>query len=400
MSSLRVLISGASIAGPSLAYWLRRAGYDVTVLEKAPAVRRGGQAVDFKGPIHLGVLRRMGILDTVKAASIPSEDGRIVNASGRKIGISPGAFIGGDLEIPRGDLAQILYDLTEKDCEYIFGDTITSLTDGPIGVEVTFARGPDRTFDLVFGADGMHSNVRKLTFGPEADYVRNLGYYYALADLPVGKEQVMYSEPGRSVILGGPKASAFFVFASPELPPARDNVDIQKQQLIDAYTGGGWRLPALLEAIPDSPEFYLDSISRATLDHYSRGRVALAGDAAWGNALGGFGTGLALVGAYVLAGELFRANGDHRIAFPAYEGVYREYASVSEKINGGQLIAPRTRRGILVRNTAMSAMSAFSPLLKLMDRPARVNLQLDKYEDLDHVSSSVRGSEWNSGTRY
>jgi 2-polyprenyl-6-methoxyphenol hydroxylase-like FAD-dependent oxidoreductase len=379
MNNTRVLISGASIAGPSLAYWLQHYGYDVTIVEKATEVRRGGQAIDFKGSIHLAVLERMGILDAVQTAAIPSEDGHIVNAAGRRIGTSPGAFIGGEINIPRGELAQILYDLTATSCRYVFGDTITSLTPTPDGVDVTFAHNTAETFDLVFGADGMHSNVRRLAFGPEADHVQNLGYYYALADIDVSDEQVMYSEPGRTVILGGTKASTFFVFASPELPAARDDVRIQKQQVKDAFAGARWRLPELLTAIDDSSDFYLDSISRATVDHFSRGRVALLGDAAWGNALGGFGTGLALVGAYVLAGELHQAGGDHLAGLAEYEAVYRDYSSVSEKINGGQLLAPRTRHGIHLRNTAMTAMSVFSPLLRIVDRPARSKLQLQDY---------------------
>lgn len=379
MKNTRVLISGASIAGPSLAYWLNRYGFDVTVVEKAPAMRRAGQAVDFKGPIHLAVLRRMGILDAVRNAAVPSEDGVIIDATGRRIGTSPGAFIGGEINIPRGDLSQIIYDLTADSCEYIFGDSIASLHETADEIEVTFTHGSPRSFDLVFGADGMHSTVRKLAYGPEADYVRHLGYYYVLADLDAGSEQVMYSEPGRTAILGGGKASAFLVFASDELPSSRDDVDVQKRQVMDAFAGGAWRLSELMAKIPDAGDFYLDSISRATVDHYSRGRVALLGDSAWGNALGGFGTGLAVVGAYVLAGELHRAAGDYATAFARYESSYRDYASVSEKINGGQLLAPITRRGIRLRNLAMTALSRFAPLITLVERPARANLTLEDY---------------------
>lgn len=376
----RVLISGASIAGPALAHWLHRHGYDVTVVEKAPQVRAGGQAVDFKGPIHLSVLDRMGILPQVREKAVPSEDGAIVNASGRRIGTSPGAFIGGDINIGRGELAQILYAHTAESCRYVFSDSITSLTQTPDAVEVTFRNGPDESYDLVFGADGMHSTVRRLSYGPETDYVKNLGYYYALADIDISDEQVMYSEPGRTVILGGTKASTFFVFASPDLPASRDDVDRQKQQVKHAYAGGRWRIPEILDALDDSPTFYLDSISRASVDSFSRGRVALLGDAAWGNALGGFGTGLAVVGAYVLAGELHRAGDDHRTGLANFEKTFRAYSSVSEKINGGQILAPRTRRGMYLRNAGMSVMSRFSPLLELVERPARSNLELRDYE--------------------
>jgi 2-polyprenyl-6-methoxyphenol hydroxylase-like FAD-dependent oxidoreductase len=385
MKNKRILVSGASIGGPALAYWLHRYGFDVTVVEKAPEVRPGGQAVDFKGPIHLTMLRRMGILDAVRNAGVPSEDGALVNARGRKVGTIPGAFSGGEINVPRGDLARILHDLTARECEYVFGDSIASLTETPDGVDVTFVTGEPRTFDLVLGADGMHSTTRRLAFGPESDYVTHLGHYYVLATLDAGTDEVMYNEPGRMAALGGPKSPAFFVFASEPLPPARDSVDLQKQQVMAAYRGGRWRLPELMEKLPAAGDFYLDSISRATLDHYSRGRVALVGDAAYGNALGGFGTGLAMVGAYVLAGELAVAGGDHHRAFAAYEEKIRGYASVSQKVNAGRLLAPRTRLGILARNALFTAMSVFGSLVTIFDKPA-ANIKLEDYDTAVGVS--------------
>jgi 2-polyprenyl-6-methoxyphenol hydroxylase-like FAD-dependent oxidoreductase len=379
MKNKRVLISGASIAGPALAYWLHRYGFDVTVVEKAPEVRRGGQAVDFKGPIHMTVLRRMGILDAVRAANVPSDDGILVNAKGRTIGTIPGAFAGGEINVPRGDLAHILHDLTAGRCEYVFGDSISSITETADGVDVTFVNGRPRTFDLVVGADGMHSTTRALAFGPESDYVTHLGHYYVLATIDAGHDDVMYNEPGRMAAIGGSKAPAFFVFAADPLPPARDDVDRQKQQVVDAYRDGRWRLPELMAKIPASTDFYMDSISRATLDHYSRGRVVLVGDAAYGNALGGYGTGLAMVGAHVLAGELAVADGDHHRAFQQYENRFRPYASISQKVNAGRLLAPRTRLGIVARNAMFTAMSVVGPLVKVFDRPA-TNIDLPDYD--------------------
>jgi 2-polyprenyl-6-methoxyphenol hydroxylase-like FAD-dependent oxidoreductase len=189
----------------------------------------------------------------------------------------------------------------------------------------------------------------------------------------------MYNEPGKMAALGGLKAPAFFVFASELLPPARDNVDLRKQQVMDAYRGGKWRLPELMAKIPASSDFYMDSISRATLDHFSKGRVALVGDAAYGNALGGFGTGLAMVGAYVLAGELAAADGDYRQAFAAYEQKFRGYASISQKVNAGRLLAPRTRLGIVARNALFTAMSIFGSLVAIFDKPA-TNIELEDYD--------------------
>jgi 2-polyprenyl-6-methoxyphenol hydroxylase-like FAD-dependent oxidoreductase len=380
MKNTRVLISGASLAGPALAFWLQRYGFDVTVVEKATELRPGGQAVDFKGPVHHSVLQQMGILEAVKQASIQDSDGRLVNARGRTIGVIPGAFSGGEINIPRGDLAHLIHDLTAGKCEYVFGDSITSLTDTSHGVDVTFLHGAARTFDIVIGADGIHSNVRKLVFGPETDYVTHLGYYYVLADLDVGDADVAYNEPGRMVGLGGTKAPAFFVFAS-DLLARTDDVEVQKRQLIDAYRGGKWRVPELMAKIPTASTFYMDSISRVTTQHYSRGRVALLGDSAYGNALGGFGTGLAIVGAYVLAGELLRAEGDHTIAFAQYEAKYRDYASVSQKINAGRLLAPRSRPGIVGRNILFTSMKVFSPAMKALEGPAK-NLDLENYAAL------------------
>jgi 2-polyprenyl-6-methoxyphenol hydroxylase-like FAD-dependent oxidoreductase len=378
MKSTSVLVSGASIAGPALAYWLARYGFEVTVVEKAPALRPGGQAVDFKGETHRTVLSRMGILDDVRAAQTGGQDGRVVDAAGRTLAVVPKAFSGGEIEIVRGDLARLLHERTTATTTYVFGDSITSLTETATGVDVTFERAAPRTFDLVVGADGLHSNVRRLAFGPEKDYVRDLGYYYALADVDVTGEPELYNEPGRMAATGGAKAPAFFVFASEPLAHDRDDVAQQKQLVIDAYRGGAWRIPELVAGIPDAHEFYLDSISRVTMDRYTRGRVALLGDAAYGNTLGGFGTGLAIVGAYVLAGELFRAHGDHTVAYARYEAAFRRYAQVSQKVDAGRILAPRTRLGMRLRNLLFSVSFLFTPLVRLIDRFA-TDIELEDY---------------------
>ncbi len=381
MKSTSVLISGASIAGPALAYWLTHYGFDVTVVEKAPALRPGGQAVDFKGETHRTVLERMGILDEVRAARTSGADGTVVDAAGRTLAVVPAEFAAGEIEIVRGDLARVLFERTASTTAYVFGDSITSLTETATGADVTFERAAPRTFDLVVGADGLHSNVRRLAFGPESAYVRHLGYYYALADVEVdgADDAQLYGEPGRMAATGGPKAPAFFVFASQPLSYDRDDVAHQKRLVADAYRGGGWRVPELVAGLPEADEFYLDSISRVTMDRYTSGRVALLGDAAYGNTLGGFGTGLAIVGAYVLAGELFRAAGDHTVAFARYEAAFRDYAKVSQKVNAGTLLAPKTRLGMRLRNLLFSTSFLFAPLMRLMDRFA-TDIDLQDYE--------------------
>jgi 2-polyprenyl-6-methoxyphenol hydroxylase-like FAD-dependent oxidoreductase len=372
---MKILISGASIAGPALALWLARYGAAVTVVEKAPVLRPGGQAVDFKGDTHRTVLERMGILDEVRRRQTGGHDQTIVDAQSRPLAVMPGEFTGGDVEIHRGDLADLLYQRTKDSCEYVFGDSITSLTETEGGVHVTFERGAPRTFDLVVGADGIHSNVRRLAFGPEESFVRFLGHYYALATLDVRGEGLMYNEPGRMVAVGGPKAESFFVFASPELSYDRYDLDQQKKLLVDVYRGGGWRIPELMARVPAASTFYLDSLSRVEMDDYARGRVVLLGDSAYGNTLGGFGSGLAVVGAYVLAGELHRAGGDHVTAFRRYNELFRPYAKVSKQGSAGRFLAPGTPRGIRMRNWMFKRATLFGAMMKLTDRFAtRIDL--------------------------
>jgi 2-polyprenyl-6-methoxyphenol hydroxylase-like FAD-dependent oxidoreductase len=381
MKNRTVLISGASIAGPALAHWLTRYGCTVTVVERAPGIRPGGQAVDFKGATHRTVLQRMGILDEVLARQTGGTDQTIINAEGHAQAVIPGEFTGGEIEIRRGDLAQLLYERTAPHCEYVFGDTITSLTETADGVDVTFAHAAPRRFDLVVGADGIHSNVRRLAFGPERDYVRHLGHYYALAEL--GEEvadgdAVMYNEPGRMAAVGGPKASAFFVFASPELDYDRTDVERQRELVAGAYRGAGWRVPELIAKVPEAREFYLDALARVTIDHYSRGRVVLLGDAAYGNTLGGFGTGLAIVGAYVLAGELLAADGDHRAAFARYEEQFRGYAKISQRGSAGPFLAPPSRLRIKLRDWTFKSRFLLRLMLKATDNFA-TDIKLKDY---------------------
>ncbi|MEJ2853756.1 MULTISPECIES: FAD-dependent monooxygenase [unclassified Saccharothrix] len=362
-----VLISGAGIAGPALAHWLTLAGCSVTVVERAPAVRPGGQAVDFKGEAHLKVLERMGILEEVQRLQTGGTDQTIIDAEGRALATIPGEFTGGTVEIGRGELASLLYEYTADRAEYIFGDTITSLTQTEDGVHTTFQHAPPRTFDLVVGADGIHSAVRRLAFGPEKDFVQFLGHYYALADVEFDGDAVMYNEPGRMVAVGGPKSPAFFVFASEEVEYDRYDVEEQKRIVAGAYRGGGWRIPELMDRLPQTENLFLDTISRVQMPTYSQGRVVLLGDSAYGNTLGGFGSGFAVVGAYVLAGELVAAGGDHGVAFARYESLFRGYTKVARKANAGPFLAPPTRRRMAMRNWMFRSPLMLKFILKSTD---------------------------------
>jgi 2-polyprenyl-6-methoxyphenol hydroxylase-like FAD-dependent oxidoreductase len=356
-----VLISGASVAGPALAYWLGRHGHDVTVVELAPALRDGGQAVDFRGRTHLTVLERMGALDELRRVQTGGSPWRFVDENSRQLATLPADFAGGEIEILRGDLARVLYERSRPNAEYVFGDSITSLTESADSVSVEFRNGPARRFDLVIGADGLHSNVRKLALGPEERFVGHLGYYIATWSLPnvlnLDETTLMYNVPGKFVSVGSDhrdrsRAGVMVAFASKQLVYDRNDVQQQKAILAETFNGVGWETPQLLDGLKDADDLYFDSISRADVPHWSRGRVALLGDAAHGATLGGMGTGAAVVGAYVLAGELAAADGDHRMAFANYESKLRKYATTCQKggDRAGRFLAPRTARGIRLRN--------------------------------------------------
>lgn len=368
LRAMRILISGAGVAGPALACWLARYGAATTVVETAPALRGGGFGVDFRGPTHLGVLERTGVLDTLRGLQTHAGAMRAVDEHGREIFTLPAAFAGGEIEVYRDDLSRVLYERSlamggDRPPEYVFGDTVTSLAETTDGVRVGFARTEPRIYDLVIGADGLHSAVRRLAFGPEPRYVRHLGYYLAGWSLPNdlgfdGTPQ-QYNVPGRmagvNAYLRDPaRARAFVVFASPELDYDRDDAEQQKKLIVSALAGLRWHVPHLLEGLQPASDLYFDAICRVHVPKISAGRVALLGDAAFGVTLGGMGVGTGIVGAYVLAGELACSGGDYRSAFEAYERRMRGYASGWQKrASPGKFLAPATATGLRLRNALL-----------------------------------------------
>ncbi|WP_418960717.1 FAD-dependent monooxygenase [Streptomyces tritici] len=385
MLNKNVLISGAGIAGPALAHWLGRHGFRPTVVELAPALREGGQAVDFRGETHLTVLRRMGVLDELRRIRTGGSPMRFVDERGRTLLHLPGEFAGGDVEVLRGDLSRVLHEHSAPWTEYVFGDSVTALHETAEGVHVTFRHGAPRTFDLVVGADGLHSQVRRLAFGPEEDYVTHLGYYAATWSLPnhlgIREGSVGFNAPGRLASVGvdhrdPARAGAFFVFASPQVAYDRHDQERQKALVAEAFDGLGWEVPGLLDSLRQAPELYFDSISRADVPSWSAGRVALLGDAACGATIGGMGTGTGVVAAYVLAGELARAGGDHRTAFARYERLLRGYAEQCQKGGDrtGAFLAPATRTGLRLRNGLLSRRTLLNLMLKEGEKVSTVVL--------------------------
>ncbi|MFJ8674337.1 FAD-dependent monooxygenase [Streptomyces sp. NPDC093589] len=339
------LISGASIAGPALAYWLHRHGFAVTVVERAPELRTGGYKVDIRG-VAVEVADRMGILDDIQAAGTDMRTGTYVNGAGKRIATLPadifGARLDRDDEIMRGDLARILHAHTRSGVEYVFGDSITSLTPTAPGggVTVTFERGAPRDFDIVVGADGVHSTVRRLAFGPEEQFSRHLGSYIAAFSLPntfgLDREELYHALPGKLACVyssaGDPAAKGLLCFRSPRLTYDHRDVPRQLALLESAFAADGWEIPRLLRAAREAPDFYFDAMHLIEMDRWSRGRVVLLGDAAHcASPASGQGTGMALVGAYVLAGELAAADGDPSAAFARYEAEMRGYVAVNHE---------------------------------------------------------------------
>jgi 2-polyprenyl-6-methoxyphenol hydroxylase-like FAD-dependent oxidoreductase len=352
-----VLISGASVAGPVTAYWLRRYGFRVTVVERAASLRKtGGHAVDLFTPA-MDIVERMGLIDQVMDRRTGTERMTVLREGARRpTSVDLAKLMGGisrrHVEIMRDDLGEIVYDATRDDVEYVFGDEITSLDDDG---EVTFAQGRPRRFDLVIGADGLHSGVRRLVFGPEATFATWIGAYIAVATIPnyLGLRDHMVGLTGVNRIVGlysarhMSDARAIFLFRPPaELAYDRHDVDGERRLLRAEFGDLGWEVPRLLDETDRASAFYFDSVTQLRMSHWTRGRVALVGDAGYcpGPAVGGS-TSLAVVGAYTLAGELAVAAGDAATAFPAYEAAMADYVQRSRKfaITMAKRIIPSTR---------------------------------------------------------
>ncbi|UKZ02874.1 FAD-dependent monooxygenase (plasmid) [Streptomyces viridifaciens] len=341
-----VLISGAGIAGSALAHWLRQHGFAPTVVEHAPGPRSGGQAVDIRGAA-LDVVERMGLLDRARAHRTRMRGMSVLDGDGKEIHrstettFSSGRLDSDDIELLREDLVRILHERASSKAEFVFGDSVTALDQDEDGIRVAFEHGHPRTFDLVVGADGLHSAVRRLAFGPEEQFARHLGMHLAIfsADNFLALEDwqlwLRDGEAGYGIypVRDNSELRITFGFAAEPLSAGQRNAEQQKKLVAGRMAALRWETPRLLKAMRNAPDFYFDAMMQIRMDRWSQGRAVLLGDAAYcASPLSGQGTSLALVGAYVLADALGRAGGDHRTAFASYEGRMRSFVELNQAL--------------------------------------------------------------------
>lgn len=394
---MRVLISGAGIAGPTLAYWLHRQGHQVTIVERSPRLRRGGYVIDFWG-LGYDVAEKMGLAPRLKGLGYAIEEVRIVDKDGRKVsGFPVEAFTGPThgrfVSIARDDLSGLIYDSLEGDVETLFGDSVTELEQRDTCVDVSFERSMARRFDLVIGADGLHSRVRELTFGPERMFEKYLGYKvaaFACQEYPHRDEltYVMYTmvhqQVSRFAMRDG-RTMFLFVFADDiaDRGEAR-NVHAQKALLHERFADCGWECQEILAALEQTDDLYYDRVSQIRMPvSWSSGRVALLGDAGFCvSLLAGQGSALAMAGAYILAGELSRAGGDYEKAFRAYQDRFGAFAADKQKsaLSFADFIAPKSKLRMFARNEVMKLLNVHWIAKRLIRLGFEDRLELPNYE--------------------
>ncbi|QDP98518.1 FAD-dependent oxidoreductase [Microlunatus elymi] len=382
MNEIDVLICGGGIAGAAAAFWLGRAGQRVIVVERAPQPRKGGQAVDVRGAGRT-VVERMGLLDQARTIATDQRGLAVVDANGRNLLRMPvdafdGEGIVSEIEILRGDLAELLYRATLPDTDYIFDDTITAIDVDDHGVTVTLENSEPIRCRLVIGADGSHSVVRGLAFD-DRTAVRPLGCYTSWftvgAEFDLDGWVQMYNAPGGLTAMvrpghGPDEIKAALSFRSGPLTYDRRDIAAQQDHLRQRFRDAGWRIPRLLDGMSTADDFGFDSMDQIHLPHWHRDRVVLLGDAGYcASPLTGLGTSLALVGAYVLAGELATNPGDHRRALISYEQLMRPYVKQAQQLPPGGIggYAPDSRLALWLRTASMRA-SMHWPMRQLMVR--------------------------------
>jgi 2-polyprenyl-6-methoxyphenol hydroxylase-like FAD-dependent oxidoreductase len=372
---MKVLISGAGIAGPTLAYWLAHYGMQPTLIESAPRLRTGGYVIDFWGA-GFDIADRMGLIPEIMRQGYVAREVRAVNRNGKRIaGFPVDAFSrltqGRYVSLPRGELAAAIFRKIEGKVETIFGDSVRRIEQMEKSVHVTFEHGGARDFDLVVGADGLHSRVRELVFGPESQFEKYLGYKVAAFAIDGYQPRdelvyVMYTEVGQQVgrfAMRDDRTMFLFTFADDDAPGASDT-QAQKALLRKRFGASGWECPQILDALDDADDLYFDRVSQIRMDPrqglWTKGRVTLIGDAAFCvSLLAGQGSALAMVSAYILAGELHRANGDYFTAFGRYQDLFAPFVLAKQKaaLRFAGAFAPKSRFGLFLRNQIFNLMA-------------------------------------------
>ncbi|MFT3934428.1 MAG: FAD-dependent monooxygenase [Chitinophagaceae bacterium] len=356
-----VLISGASIAGLTMAYWLNRYGYKVTVVEVASALRKGGAAIDVRGEA-LNTAERMGVLDKIKEKKITTAI-EFVDADNNSIASMPnfGAdSLNKDIELNRDDLVAIIYEAATTNVEYLFNNRIKAISQDHEKVVVIFKDGQTRNFDYVFGADGLHSTVRKLVFGDESLFNDFFGAYFAILKTANNLEKLnrgrLYNLPNKLAATSD-NGNSFVLFRSQKLNYDYKNDADYKKILMNSFAGVGWKVPDILEAMMDAENLYFDEVCQIKMPSWTKGRVALIGDAA--HCAGfptGMGTSLAMLGATILADELEASNEDYNAAFSKYNHTFKPFVEAIQATvtNGLDFLVPETAEKIRLRNEMLN----------------------------------------------
>ncbi|GLQ98805.1 FAD-dependent monooxygenase [Dyella mobilis] len=370
---MKVLISGAGVAGPALAFWLNHAGFQVTLVEQADHLRSGGQAVDIRGAA-LEVVERMGIGAKVAQARTRMKGMTVFDGNGTEIHrstsmvLTSGRLDSGDIELLREDLARILYEHTRDKVEYVFADKIRAIDEQPDGMHVRFERSAPRVFDLIIGADGLHSNVRSLAFGPEEPYLTSLKMQIAIFStdnfLGLDNWQIWLrdSQAGYGVypVRNNRELRVTLGFGEGDIEQGPLDISSQKRRVAARLSHLGGETPRLLEAMWHADDFYTEVAAQIQMPHWTKGRIALVGDAAYcASPLSGQGTSLALVGAFVLANELAKQPMNYREAFARYEERMRPFVKQNQALATEKPGEPASAASIDAAKSAIELPAVF-----------------------------------------
>jgi 2-polyprenyl-6-methoxyphenol hydroxylase-like FAD-dependent oxidoreductase len=400
---MKVVINGAGIAGPTLAYWLHRFGHEPMLVEAAPRPRRGGYVIDFWG-VGYEIAEKMGLIPELETLGYKVGEWRLVDAEGRRTGGFSTDTInhmthGRIVSLQRSDLAAAIYGEIEGTVETIFGDSVAAIEENERGVHVTFEHHPPRDADLVIGADGLHSRVRRLVFGPDSQFEAYLGYHVAAFQLDgyQPRDELVYishTAPGRQISrfsMRDDKTLILCVFRADVSDATLPSTDEERKAVLrHVYRDVGWEAPQILAAMDGVSDIYFDRVSQIHMDHWTKGRTALLGDAAaCVSLLAGEGSGLAMAEAYVLAGELSRANGNHEAAFARYEERLMPFVRHKQGSarNLASSFAPETALRILLRDIATRLMAIPFLADAFVGRDLRDDIELPEYE---HLTSAHR----------